>query len=140
MISEKDLYKLKRGDKVLVECTVEAVFVHGGMVMVSTRDCNEGFDAYMDEVIIPATEEEKNCEICINNSVVGCPVKELMISKCCESYKPKQTTTKQEKSCKNCKYQKFREAYSCVETPCDVCYEGSCFETKEFETKEGDRE
>ena len=62
MISEKDLYKLKRGDKVLVECTVEAVFVRGGMVLVSTRDCNEGFDAYMDEVIIPATKEEKSCK------------------------------------------------------------------------------
>lgn len=50
--SEKmeDLHKLKKGDKVLVECTVEAVFVQSGMVMVTTRDCDNGFDAYVDEV------------------------------------------------------------------------------------------
>ena len=46
----EDLYKLKKGDKVLVECTVKAVFVQSGMVMVTTRDCDEGFDAYVDEV------------------------------------------------------------------------------------------
>lgn len=40
-----------------------------------------------------------------------------------------------EKSCKDCKYQSFREAYSCVETPCNACYEAS-----HFETKEGDAE
>ena len=46
----EDLYKLKKGDKVLVECTVEAVFVQGGMVMVKTRDCDNGFDAYVYEI------------------------------------------------------------------------------------------
>ena len=46
----EDLYKLKKGDKVLVECTVEAVFVQSGMVMVTTRDCDEGLDAYVDEI------------------------------------------------------------------------------------------
>ena len=37
------------------------------------------------------------------------------------------------KSCKNCKNQKFSETYSCVQTPCDACYEASCFEPKEGE-------
>ena len=46
----EDLYKLKKGDKVLVECTVEAVFVQSGMAMVKTRDCDNGFDAYVDEI------------------------------------------------------------------------------------------
>ena len=46
----EDLYKLKKGDKVLVECTVEAVFVKIWMVMVTTRDCDNGFDAYVDEI------------------------------------------------------------------------------------------
>ena len=46
----EDLHKLKKGDKVLVECTVEAVFVQSGMVMVTTRDCDNGFDAYVDEI------------------------------------------------------------------------------------------
>ena len=39
-----------KGDKVLVECTVEAVFVQSGMAMVKTRDCDNGFDAYVDEI------------------------------------------------------------------------------------------
>lgn len=51
MITEQEMLKLKRGDKVLVECTVESVFTKGGMVMVTTRDCDEGFDAYEDEVV-----------------------------------------------------------------------------------------
>ena len=46
----EDLYKLKKGDKVLDECTVEAVFVQSGMAMVKTRDCDNGFDAYVDEI------------------------------------------------------------------------------------------
>lgn len=46
----KDLYKLKKGDKVLVECTVEAIFVQSGMITVTTRDCDVGFDAYVDEI------------------------------------------------------------------------------------------
>lgn len=46
----EDLYKLKKGDKILVKCTVEAVFVQSGMVMVTTRDCDNGFDAYVDEI------------------------------------------------------------------------------------------
>lgn len=50
--SEKmeDLYKVKKGDKVLAECTVETVFVQSGMVMVTTRDCDNGFDAYIGEI------------------------------------------------------------------------------------------
>lgn len=51
MITEQEMMRLKRGDKVLVKCTVEAVFVKSGMVMVTTRDCDKGFDAYEDEVI-----------------------------------------------------------------------------------------
>ena len=39
----EDLHKLKKGDKVLVKCAVEAVFVQSGMVMVTTRDCDNGF-------------------------------------------------------------------------------------------------
>lgn len=46
----EDLYKLKKGDKVLVECTVETVFVQSGMAMVKTRDCDNWFDAYVDEI------------------------------------------------------------------------------------------
>ena len=46
------------------------------------------------------------------------------------------TATKKEKSCKDCKHQKFREAYSCVETPCDACYEASHFEPKQTATEE----
>lgn len=44
----------------------------------------------------------------------------------------KDTATK-EKSCENCKYKCFRETYSCVETPCNACYEASHFATKEGE-------
>lgn len=46
-----DISKLKKGDTVLVKCTVESVFVNSGMVLVTTRDCNDGFDAYEDEII-----------------------------------------------------------------------------------------
>lgn len=60
MITEKELYQLKRGDKVLVECTVEAVFVKSGMVMVTTRDCDKGFDAYEDEVIAIMPDKATN--------------------------------------------------------------------------------
>jgi hypothetical protein len=45
-----DLSKLKQGDKVLVECEVQHVFVNGGMVQVATRDTEDGFDAYVDEI------------------------------------------------------------------------------------------
>lgn len=45
-----NIKNLKHGDKILVECTVEAVFVNSGMVMITTRDCNKGFDAYIDEI------------------------------------------------------------------------------------------
>lgn len=45
-----NLKHLKPGDKVLVECTVQAVFANSKMVMVTTRDCTEGFDAYVDEI------------------------------------------------------------------------------------------
>lgn len=30
--------------------TVQAVFVQSGMAMVKTRDCDDGFDAYVDEI------------------------------------------------------------------------------------------
>lgn len=42
---------LKKGDYVFVKCKVEAVFVDGGMVMVTTKDCDTGFDAYIDEIV-----------------------------------------------------------------------------------------
>ena len=48
----EDLKRIKKGDKILVECTVEAVFENSGMVMVTTRDCDNGFDAYVDEIIV----------------------------------------------------------------------------------------
>ncbi len=51
---------LKPGDKVLVECTVEAVFTMSGMVMVTTRDCDKGFDAYCDEVYKKKNVKKKN--------------------------------------------------------------------------------
>ena len=60
MITEKEMMKIKRGDKVLVECTVEAVFVKSGMVMVTTRDCDKGFDAYEDEVIAVMPDKVTN--------------------------------------------------------------------------------
>ena len=43
----EDLYKLKKGDKVLVECTVEAVFVEIGMVIVYSRVCVYGVVGYV---------------------------------------------------------------------------------------------
>ena len=43
--------ELKKGDIITVKCKVEAVFVDSGMVCVSTRDCEKGFDAYEDEII-----------------------------------------------------------------------------------------
>lgn len=46
-----DISKLKKSDTVLVKCTVEAVFADSGMVLVTTRDCDNGFDAYEDEVV-----------------------------------------------------------------------------------------
>ena len=48
--------KLKMGDIVYVACKVDAVFINGGMIQVSTRDCNEGFDAYEDEVLEPSED------------------------------------------------------------------------------------
>lgn len=42
---------LKKGDYVLVKCKVESVFVDSGLVMVSSKDCDEGFDAYIDEIV-----------------------------------------------------------------------------------------
>lgn len=62
----EDLYKLKHGDKVLVECTVEAVFVNGGLVAVTTRDCDDGFDAYVDEVKGISNECNQEEETIIN--------------------------------------------------------------------------
>ena len=42
---------LKKGDYVLVKCKVEAVFADSGMIMVTTKDCDNGFDAYIDEIV-----------------------------------------------------------------------------------------
>ena len=46
-----NITSLRKGDIILVECQVEAVFSDSGMVMVTTHDCTEGFDAYEDEII-----------------------------------------------------------------------------------------
>ena len=56
----ENLKNLKKGNKILVECTVEAVFPKAGLVMVTTRDCDEGFDAYIDE--IKESKEDKQME------------------------------------------------------------------------------
>ena len=55
-----DIKILKHGDKVLVECTVQAEFANSKMVMVTTRDCTEGFDAYVDEIQEPKTGHWKD--------------------------------------------------------------------------------
>ena len=67
MITEQQMMTLRHGDKVLVECTVEAVFVKNGMVMVTTRDFDEGFDAYQDEIIAVMPE---SCEDTVNREDV----------------------------------------------------------------------
>ena len=41
---------VKKGDYVLVKCRVDGVFSHSGMLSVTTRDCDNGFDAYLDEI------------------------------------------------------------------------------------------
>lgn len=51
MQKEIDLKTLKKDDIVLVKCKVEAVFTGSQMVMVTTRDCDNGFDAYVDEIV-----------------------------------------------------------------------------------------
>lgn len=48
-----DITELKAGDTILIKCKVEAVFPMSQMVMVSTRDCDQGFDAYSDEIVWP---------------------------------------------------------------------------------------
>lgn len=50
-ITEETMKKLKIGDTVYVACKVDAVFIGSGMIQVSTRDCDNGFDAYEDEVL-----------------------------------------------------------------------------------------
>lgn len=60
-MKELDITKLKVGDTVYVRCKVEAVFANSGMVCVSTRDCDNGFDAYVDE--IACIEKEQTDEI-----------------------------------------------------------------------------
>lgn len=62
--------KLKHGDKVLVECTVEAVFVKSGMVMVITRDCDKGFDAYEDEVMAVMPDTVTKCENAVDRDTI----------------------------------------------------------------------
>lgn len=42
---------LKDGDIVLVKCKVVTVFTGSQMACVATRDCDEGFDAYPDEIV-----------------------------------------------------------------------------------------
>lgn len=56
-----DISKLKIGDKILVECTVNAVFPNSGIVIVTTYDCDEGFDAYLYEIkgMVNQTEESE---------------------------------------------------------------------------------
>lgn len=58
-----NITKLKVGDTVLVKCKVEAVFANSQMVMVTTRDCDQGFDAYIDEIVCVGEEKivENNC-------------------------------------------------------------------------------
>ena len=46
-----DINNIKQGDTILVKCKVEAVFSMSQMVMVTTRDCDQGFDAYTDEIV-----------------------------------------------------------------------------------------
>ena len=56
-MTKEELLNLKKGDTILVRCTVEAVFPESGMVQVSTRDCEDGFDAYADEIAGKEGEE-----------------------------------------------------------------------------------
>lgn len=50
------MMKLKKSDTVYVACKVDAVFIKGGFIQVSTRDCDQGFDAYEDEVLEPSED------------------------------------------------------------------------------------
>ena len=70
-----DISKLKKGDTVLVRCTVEAVFTESQMVMVTTRDCDHGFDAYVDEIV----EDEENDQVF--PAIVGAPAEMLVNGK-----------------------------------------------------------
>lgn len=56
-----NITKLKVGDTVLVKCKVEAVFINSQMVMVTTRDCDQGFDAYADELEDCSNTDCLNC-------------------------------------------------------------------------------
>ena len=56
-MTKEKMKKLKKGDIVYVACKVDAVFIEGGFIQVSTRDCDGGFDAYEDEVL----EQEEDC-------------------------------------------------------------------------------
>ena len=62
-MTREKMKKLKKGDIVYVACKVDAVFIYGGFVQVSTRDCDRGFDAYEDEVLEP-------CEDCISRQAM----------------------------------------------------------------------
>jgi len=50
-MTKETMRKLKKGDTVYVACKVDAVFIGSGLIQVSTRDCDNGFDAYEDEVL-----------------------------------------------------------------------------------------
>lgn len=67
-MKREDLYNLKKGDKVLVECIVEAVFPMGGFTMVTTRDCEKGFDAYTDEIIKSGYQPKGSLNSLLNNT------------------------------------------------------------------------
>lgn len=56
-----NITKLKVGDTILVKCKVEAVFTNSQMVMVTTRDCDKGFDAYADELEDCSNTDCLNC-------------------------------------------------------------------------------
>ncbi len=49
-MTKEELMALKPGDTVYVKCVVDSVFVESGLVQVCTKDCQEGFDAYAEEL------------------------------------------------------------------------------------------
>ena len=66
----EDIHSLKTGDTILVKCNVYHVFPKSQIVCVGTRDCNEGFDVYSDEIIgvLNNNSSEELKETIINNS------------------------------------------------------------------------
>ena len=66
----EDLYKLKKGDKVLVECTVEAVFVQSGMAMVKTREVEQVKAALPESDVIGSVALNKAIDLVKENAVI----------------------------------------------------------------------